>query len=181
MQPADPTSLLAALAEEQRLRLFAVVLLESPTTAEATARSGLREKDVLRSLTRLEAVGLVSRDGSHWRAHPELVRAAAVTAAPAPEVVDHGAEDPETAAVLRTFMPQGRLEQMPVARNKRLVVLDHICRVFEPGQRYTEREVSVLLEAFHADYAALRRYLVDEGFLTRQSGTYWRSGGTVDL
>lgn len=181
MQAADAITLLAALADEQRLRLFSLVLLESPNTAEAGRKSGLREKEVLRSLTRLEAVGLVSRDGNRWQAHPEVLRDVVVTATPPPELVDHGAPDAETASILRTFMPQGRLEQMPVARNKRLVVLDHICRVFEPGQRYSEREVSVLLEAFHADYAALRRYLVDEGFLTRESGTYWRSGGTVDL
>lgn len=38
-----------------------------------------------------------------------------------------------------------------------LAVLDHIARVFEPGVRCLEREVNTLLEAFHADYAALRR------------------------
>lgn len=178
---AAESSLLAALADEPRLRVFAVVLLDRPTTAEASARSGLREKEVLRALTRLEAAGLVSRDGPSWRAHPEILRDAVVTSTPPPEFVDHGAPDAETATVLRTFMPQGRLEQIPMVRSKRLVVLDHICRVFEPGQRYSEREVSVLLEAFHADYAALRRYLVDEGFLTRQGGTYWRSGGTFEL
>ena len=84
------------------------------------------------------------------------------------------------AAVLRTFMPSGRLEQIPAARSKRLVVLDHVARVFEPGVRYPEREVSALLKAFHPDYAALRRYLVDEGFLSRDDGTYWRTGGSVD-
>ena len=60
------------------------------------------------------------------------------------------------------------------------MILDHVCRVFEPGVRYSEREVSVLLRAFHPDYAALRRYLVDEGFLARADGVYWRIGGTVD-
>jgi hypothetical protein len=60
-------------------------------------------------------------------------------------------------------------------------VLDQIAMVFEPGRRYDEREVNSLLKAFHHDYAALRRYLVDEGFLTRDSGMYWRVGGTVDV
>jgi hypothetical protein len=32
----------------------------------------------------------------------------------------------------------------------------------------------------HPDYAALRRYLVDAGFLDRAGGEYWRSGGTID-
>lgn len=178
---ADPMSLLAALADEPRLRLFACVLLENRTTAAAAAAAGVREKEALRMLTRLEAVGLVTRNGHHWQARPHVLREVVAAATPAQPPVDHGADDPETAAVLRTFLPQGRLEQIPVTRSKRLVVLDHICRVFEPGVRYSEREVSVLLEAFHSDYAALRRYLVDEGFLARESGTYWRSGGTVDL
>jgi hypothetical protein len=27
----------------------------------------------------------------------------------------------------------------------------------------------------HADTAALRRYLVDEGFMAREAGIYWRT------
>ena len=45
--------------------------------------------------------------------------------------------------------------------------------------RYSEHQVSLFLGALHADYAALRRYLVDEEFLSRSDGQYWRSGGTV--
>jgi hypothetical protein len=37
------------------------------------------------------------------------------------------------------------------------------------------------LRAFYDDYVALRRYLVDEGFLAREGGIYWRSGGTVEV
>jgi hypothetical protein len=50
--------------------------------------------------------------------------------------VDHGAGDPSEAAVLRTFLPEGRIVQIPAQETKRLVVLDHVCRVFEPGRRY---------------------------------------------
>ena len=45
--------------------------------------------------------------------------------------------------------------------------------------RYSERRVSLFLRAIHPDFAALRRYLVDEEFLSRSGGEYWRSGGTV--
>ena len=54
-----------------------------------------------------------------------------------------------------------------------------IAQAFEPGVRYDERRVSLFLGAIHSDYAALRRYLVDEQFLSRADGEYWRSGGTV--
>jgi hypothetical protein len=89
--------------------------------------------------------------------------------------------DPGTAAVFRAFFVGGRLQTMPAKRGKRLVVLDHIARVFEPGVRYPESEVNAFLRAFHPDYAMLRRYLVDEGFLARDQGVYWRTGGSVEV
>jgi hypothetical protein len=84
--------------------------------------------------------------------------------------------------VLRAFLDaDGRLRSVPAKHSKRLVVLDHVARVFEPGLRYPEVEVNALLRAFHDDVAMLRRYLVDEGFLDRDHGVYWRTGGTVVL
>lgn len=91
------------------------------------------------------------------------------------------AEGPDRDVVLSRFMPGGWIDQMPAKRSRRLVVLDHVARAFEPGRRYPEAEVNVVLRAFFADYAALRRYLVDEGFLAREGGEYWRTGGTVEL
>jgi hypothetical protein len=82
--------------------------------------------------------------------------------------------------VLRAFLDgDGRLITVPAKRAKRLVVLDHLAQLFEPGERYPEPEVNRRLRAVHDDVAMLRRYLVDEGFLDRAGGEYWRSGGTV--
>jgi hypothetical protein len=84
--------------------------------------------------------------------------------------------------VLRNFMTgDGRLHTIPTKHSKLLVVLDHIAQCFEPGQRYPEQEVNAMIEKFHPDYAALRRYLVDNQFLTREDNVYWRSGGTFDV
>ena len=74
----------------------------------------------------------------------------------------------------------GRIAQMPRKHRKKLVVLDHVSRVFEPGLRYAESEVNALCRSFHDDVAMLRRALVDEGFLARDIGYYWRIGGTVE-
>jgi hypothetical protein len=84
--------------------------------------------------------------------------------------------------VLHNFMtPEGRLHTIPSRHQKLLVVLDHIAQSFEPGKTYPEAEVNAVLSGFHPDYAALRRYLVENQFLTRQDGVYWRSGGTFDV
>jgi hypothetical protein len=84
-------------------------------------------------------------------------------------------------AVLRAFFRGGRLVRLPAQRTKRLVVLDKLAKDFEPGVRYPELVVNEMLTAYHPDYAALRRYLVEEDFLARENGIYWRAGGTVEL
>ena len=87
----------------------------------------------------------------------------------------------EDSRVLATFVKDGRIVTMPTKRAKRLVVLDHVAQSFEPGRTYPESQVNEVLRSFHEDVAALRRYLVDEGFLTREAGVYWRTGGTVPV
>ena len=87
-----------------------------------------------------------------------------------------------TERILANFLTDdGRLLTIPSKHSKLLVVLDHLAQSFEPGRVYAEAEVNEILRRFHPDYAALRRSLVDEQFLTRQAGNYWRSGGTFDV
>ena len=80
---------------------------------------------------------------------------------------------------LRVFLRGGRIETMPAKQTRRRLLLDQIAQGFEPGVRYPEYRVSRFLGALYPDYAALRRYLVDEELLSRAGGEYWRSGGTV--
>ncbi len=110
----------------------------------------------------------------------EAFTLAARAAAPVADQVPDDGSDPETAKVLRAFVRDGRLTSIPMARTKRLVVLDVLAQEFEPGRRYSEPMVNLMLGRWHADTAALRRYLVDEGFLDREAGDYWRAGGSVD-
>lgn len=68
------------------------------------------------------------------------------------------------AQVLRGFArTEGSLHTLPTKHGKWLVVLDHIVQSFELGRTYPESAVNETLEAFHPDFAALRRHLVDEG------------------
>ena len=83
--------------------------------------------------------------------------------------------------VRRAFLRDGRLIGIPTQRSKRLVVLDLVAQDFEPGRRYPEREVNRRLRAYHDDVAAMRRHLVDEGFLRRERGEYWRIGGSFPV
>jgi hypothetical protein len=181
MVPAvAPERLVGLLAEPRRLRVLAAVVLGAQTPTEVMERTGLTLRDVADALRRLSDGGLVSSTPPlvvRFDAFVESVRSAAA-ARPAPEALD---PDQARAAVLRTFLVDGRLVSIPAARSKRRVVLEHIVAAFEPGVRYPEREVDAILRAWHPDYAALRRYLVDEALLAREAGVYWRIGGPVYL
>jgi hypothetical protein len=83
---------------------------------------------------------------------------------------------------LRPFVSDGRITVMPAKRAPRLLLLDQVAQAFEPGRRYDEATVNGVLKTVTDDHATLRRYLLDEGLLSRtRDGTYWRSGGSAFL
>jgi hypothetical protein len=96
--------------------------------------------------------------------------------APAPAVPAQAPGDPFEAKVLRSFFRDGRLVSIPAQDRKKRVVLRHLLELCFPEDRaYLEKEVNQRLALFHPDVAALRRYLVDIGLMTRASGEYRRS------
>ncbi|MGB3440491.1 MAG: DUF2087 domain-containing protein [Actinophytocola sp.] len=86
---------------------------------------------------------------------------------------------------LRGFVSDGRLVRLPARQSRRRVVPAHVVLSFEPGRRWPEKEVGVVLRAWCAgggtDHVTLRRHLVDEGMRSREDGSYRRSGGWVDV
>jgi hypothetical protein len=83
--------------------------------------------------------------------------------------------------VVAPFLRGDRLVVMPRRRAARLAVLNVMANRFEPGLKYAEPTVNAILAGFHDDFCSLRRYLVDEGFMDRSDGVYWRAGGTVEV
>jgi hypothetical protein len=177
----DAATIVGLLADPVRLKVVAALALGASSIEDVAAASGLPLKDVALAARRLARAGLVHRDGHTLALHADRFGAAARAAAEAAPVPEPLSSDPAEDAVLSAFVRNGRLVSIPAQLSKRRVVLEHLVRVFEPGLRYPEREVNALLAVWHADVAALRRYLVDEGLLTRESGVYWRTGGYVDV
>lgn len=169
------------LADPERLRVFAALALLPGTSDELATRTGLPSRAVLAALVKLEAGEAVRVLDEIWSVDVGSVRRHAQEATVTTDGYQEEGLEPRAAAVLRAFLRDGRLVAMPSHRGKRLVVLDHVAKVFELGVRYPEREVDTLLRAFYDDHTTLRRYLVDEQFLSRAEGEYWRSGGSVDL
>lgn len=168
------------LAEPDRLQVVSALALGATTIVEVATATGLDPRVVVSALRRLERGGLVSREKEQLVLHADRFREAAREAAP-PDPVEPLSDDPATDTVLRAFTRDGRITAFPVAQGRRRLLLEYVAAVFEPGVRYPEKEVNAILRAWYADYAALRRYLVDALLLERADGLYWRIGGPVEL
>jgi hypothetical protein len=77
--------------------------------------------------------------------------------------------------VVRSFFRDDRLVSIPARPGKRDLLLPVILdRCFPEDRDYEEKEVNMRLALLHPDVAALRRYLVDGSWMTRDGGIYRR-------
>ncbi|MGC9668879.1 DUF2087 domain-containing protein [Planosporangium sp. 12N6] len=176
-----PEALCGLLAETDRLRVYSAVVLGADLPSAVADRTGLPPRSVVAALRRLQQGGLVDVVDGRFTARTEVFKDAVREYAPPPVEVEPLDPDRQKDMILRTFIVDGRLAQIPAARGKRRVVLEHLASCFEPGVKYPEKAVDAILRAWHPDYASLRRYLIDEELLARDNAIYWRTGGYVDV
>jgi hypothetical protein len=179
-----PDDILRALEDPEHLRIAGALAAGGAAAANLAEALDLPLPRVRRHLTRLAAAGVARLQPDHrtYRLDPETLRWAAEQVGPPRDAgIALGAASGDEEAVLRAFFRDGRLTEIPTKASKRRIVLERVALEFEPGIRYDERHVNAIVGAFFTDHAALRRLLVDEGFLDREAGVYWRTGGRVDV
>ncbi len=179
MSGLDSRRIVGLLADETRRRIVAALILaEEPlSSAQVGERAGVSLRDAVDGLDRLQ--GLVEPVGDAWRLDGDVFQQAARSEA-SPAAPSEFADEPDDIAkVLDRAFADGKLVKFPTKRAKRLVVLDHLVQRFEIGRHYPEVAVNESLREVHDDVAMLRRWLVDEQFLDRSGGMYWRCGGSV--
>ena len=168
-----------ALANADRRSVFAAVQLGAEHVDDVVVATGLSVAQVGKALGKLVDVGLVVATGGQLAIAAEVFQQAAREALARPAAGEHDALPAADRKVMNAFVVDGRLQSIPSSPGKRLVILDWLAQMFEPGRHYSEAMVNLTLGQRHADTAALRRYMVDEGFLDREASVYWRSGGSV--
>lgn len=84
----------------------------------------------------------------------------------------------ERESTLKTYFlseEELKLNKFPAKEKKKIVVLQRIVSSFEVGRRYSEVEVNNILKAIYEDFATIRRYLIEYGFMdrTKDCSEYW--------
>jgi hypothetical protein len=179
-----------SLADASRLKIIGLLAQQPYTVEQLAAMLDLKASTISHHLSRLSEAGLVSARAEGYYSVYQLEKEAldrsmqrifsseqiaAVTAG-----VDMDAFERKVVNDFST--PDGRLKTIPAQRKKLEAILRHVVRVFEPGERYSEKQVNDMLARFHKDTATLRRELVGYGLMVREGGggEYWRSAAQAD-
>lgn len=69
-----------------------------------------------------------------------------------------------------------KLKVFSKKEKKKIAILRQVAAQFEPDRQYTESEVNAILKAIWEDFATMRRYLIEYGYLdrTKDGKTYWK-------
>ncbi len=180
MNAEDAVGIFKALADRSRM-LIASSLIEKPSYVEELSEGlALAPSTVSFHLKKLEEAGLVESAKEQYYVIYSLRRD--LLEQRLLEMLSLGGRARADQAerlrryrqkVLKTFIRRGKLTKIPVQRKKRRVILEEIANGFEPGRRYPEREVNLLIADFHDDFCTLRRELVAEKIMGRSRNTYW--------
>jgi biotin operon repressor len=171
-----------ALADANRLKIIGLLAQQPFSVEQLSAMLELRPPTVSHHLKLLSEAGLVSaRAESYYNLYqlePGVLEQIAHHLAAQDSLPSMAAEvdlEAYDRKVLRdVLMPDGRLKIIPAQRKKREVVLRHILKQFEPGVRYSERQVNDILARFHEDTATLRREMISYKMMDRAEGKYWK-------
>ncbi len=168
-----------AMASADRLRIIGVLARGRATQAEIADQLHLPIRDIFNHLSFLTEVGVIREIEGVYDLNEKAIESLArgQFAGKRKSYVPPEEEQEDVRKVLKNFLnADGTLKQIPPLGNKMLIILNFIVDAFSFDTNYTEKEVNTILRRFHIDTAALRRYLVDYGFMARErDGTkYWR-------
>jgi predicted transcriptional regulator len=173
-----------ALADSSRLKIVGLLAQQPYAVEQLAAMLKLKPATVSHHLAKLAEVGLVSARAEGYYNVYRLEKTALSASmqrifsseqmASVTANVDLGAF--ERKVVEDYSLPDGRLKTIPAQRKKLEAVLRFIVKSFEPGTRYSEKQVNDILARFHEDTASLRRELVGYKLMGREGGggEYWR-------
>ncbi|MEH0418385.1 DUF2087 domain-containing protein [Streptomyces sp. B21-083] len=162
-RPPSCRDLVGLLAQEDRRSAYAALALGAVTVAEVAERTGLRPTAAAMALQKLAQGRIASHDPDRgtYNLVDDTFRLAVRE-----EVRLTGRDAGDGAGA---YFRKGRLASIPGNAKTRKRVLTVVAESFEKGVTYDEPKVNAICGGWLDDWVSLRRALVDEGLLTRDS------------
>lgn len=177
MTEAELIKLLKCLADKSRLRILSSLAKEDMYVERLAERLDLSPPTVSFHLKKLEEVGAVkSRKEQYYTVYSLCPEALSINLTEYFGCSGDRKQDERDEAyrikVLSSFMEYGKLKSIPAQLKKKNIILEEICKAFDFGRSYPEKEVNLIIADFHDDFCTIRRDMVGVGLLSRSNGIY---------
>lgn len=182
MTESEAIVLLKSLADKSRLQILKSLAMEDMYVERLAERLGLTAPTISFHLKKLQEAGAVSSYKNQYYTMYSLnkqvfaVRLMDILQEKSPEADQQQERDAQyRQKVIDTFFEYGKLRAIPAQRKKRRIVLEEIVQKFEMGRKYDEKEVNLIIAAYHDDFCTIRREMIMEGLMERDHQIYWRT------
>ena len=182
MKESEAISLFKCLSDKSRLQILKSLAIEDMYVERLAERLGISAPTVSFHLKKLADAGAVTSYKNQYYMMYSLNRK--VFEVSILKILEEESDEAEIQAkrdaeyrkkVINAFFEYGKLKAIPSQRKKERIVLEVIADAFEYDRIYSEREVNIIIADFHDDFCTIRRDMVAENLLDRDSGGYWRT------
>ena len=182
MTESEAISLFKCLSDKSRLQILKSLAIEDMYVERLAERLGISAPTVSFHLKKLADAGAVTSYKNQYYMMYSLNRK--VFEVSILKILEEESDEAEIQAkrdaeyrkkVINAFFEYGKLKAIPSQRKKERIVLEVIADAFEYDRIYWEREVNIIIADFHDDFCTIRRDMVAENLLDRDSGGYWRT------
>ena len=182
MTETQALMLFKCLSDRSRLQILKSLALEDMYVERLAERLGLTPPTISFHLKKLADAGAVKSYKTQYYTMYALEKSVFMTSIL--DLIQEKSDEAELQKqrdeayrkkVVDTFFEYDKLKSIPMQKKKERIILEEIVKSFEPGRRYTEREVNIILADFHDDFCTLRRDMIGEKLLARDHQIYWRT------
>ena len=180
MTETEAIKLFKCLADKSRLQILKSLMIEDMYVERLAERLNLTAPTISFHLKKLEDAGAVVSYKEQYYTMYSLKKDIFMT-----NIIDiikeesteskeqKEREEAYRRKVINAFFEYGKLKSIPSQRKKERIVLEEIAKAFEPGKKYTEREVNLIIADFFDDFCTIRRDMYSEMLLDRKDAVYW--------
>ena len=173
-----------ALSDANRLKIIGLLAAKSYSVEQIASMLGIGVSTASHHLSRLSEANLVTARAEghyyYYSLRTEVLKTMTeniLKSENLSRLSETANLDAVDQKVLNSFLDKdGKIKSFPSQAKKFAIVLRYVVKAFDKDVHYSEKEVNEILLHFNRDTASLRRGLIENHLMERESGggAYWR-------